>query len=274
MLVSIIIPAFQAQATLARAVRSALAQSWRELEIVVVSDDHFDYRKYLQEALIEDERLRFISTGRTGSGCHNARNVGLTAARGEFIAALDADDLFHPARIETLLPIARAKGAAVDNSRVVTDVNDIELYCALSGRSVEPLDIPALLALSVPLFPLVAREHAQPRLAGIDLAEDVVANLRLIDRLGGLPICVETLSDYRVVAGSLCHNDRSADGFEKTYTELIERLENGDRLGLSPASVQQARDGLIAKREFNRAFAIAKSFVPDLDFQSFAARRR
>jgi len=273
-LTSIIIPAFQAQATLARAVCSALAQTWSDLEILVVSDDQFDYRTSLQTARIEDERLRFVSTGRIGSGCHNARNVGLAVARGEFIAALDADDVFHPARLETLVPIARAKGAAADNPRVVADANGVELYCAFDGRSFEQLDIPALLGLSVPLFPLVAHEHAQPRLANIDLAEDVVANLRLIERLGGLPVCSETLSDYRVVAGSLCHNDRSADGFEKTYTELIERLENGDRLGLSPASAQQARDGLIAKREFNRAFAMAKTFVPDLDFQSFAARRR
>jgi hypothetical protein len=89
-----------------------------------------------------------------------------------------------------------------------------------------------------------------------------------------LPVCAETLSDYRVVTGSLCHNDRSADGFEQSYGQLIERLETGDRLGLSATSAQQARDGLVAKRDFNRAFALAKSFVPDLDFQSFAARRR
>jgi len=272
--VSIIIPAFQARATIARAVQSALAQSWSDIEVIIVSDDGFDYDALLQTSGIADNRLRFVSTGRIGSGCHNARNVGLTAAGGHFIAALDADDVFHVARIASLLPITQAEGAAVDNPRVVNDRTNKELYRAFNDSKRRRLDVASLLSLSMPLFPLIARQHAQPRLAGIELAEDVVANLRLIDRLGSLSAGGETLSDYRVVAGSLSHNDRSADGFEKSYTELIERLENGDRLGLSIKGARQAAEGLIAKREFNRAFALAKSLVPDLDFQSFAARRR
>ena len=273
-LISIIIPAFQAQATVMRAVQSALAQSWRELEIIVVSDDQVDYSKLLQNAAVKDERLRFVSTGHFGSGCHNARNVGLAAARGDFVAALDADDFFYSERIATLLPIAQTKGAASDNPRIVADTDDTELYRAFDGGAPEQLDIPGLLTLTVPLFPLVAREYAEPRLAGIELAEDVVANLRLIDRLGSLPVCDATLSEYRVITGSLCHNDKSADGFDDAYGSLIQRLENGDRLGLSPQNAQLARHGLTRKRDFNRSFARAKELDPDLDFQTFAANRR
>jgi succinoglycan biosynthesis protein ExoO len=121
MLVSIVIPAYRAQATLARAVRSALAQSMTDLEVIVVSDDQFDYRALLQGGGINDERLRFASTGRVGSGCHHARNVGLAATRGDFIAALDADDIHLPARLAVLLPIAAATGAASDNPVVVAE---------------------------------------------------------------------------------------------------------------------------------------------------------
>jgi glycosyltransferase involved in cell wall biosynthesis len=272
--VSIIIPAFQAQGTLARAVQSALGQSHADVEVILVSDDQFDYAKLLQSAGIRDERLRFVSTGRFGSGCHNARNVGLTAAHGDFIAALDADDLFYSERIATLLSMAQKEGAASDNPRIVADTDDSELYRVFDGEAPKPLDIPGLLALTVPLFPLVALEFAEPRLSGIELAEDVVANLRLIDRLGSLPVCNATLSEYRVVTGSLCHNDKSADGFDQAYGSLIQRLESGDRLGLSPTNAPLARDGLLAKRDFNRAFAQAKRLDPDLDFQSFAASRR
>lgn len=275
MLVSIVIPAYRAQATLARAVRSALAQSHADLEVIVVSDDQFDYRPLLQDDGIDDERVRFASTGRIGSGCHNARNVGLAATRGGFIAALDADDIHLPARLAVLLPIAAATGAASDNPVVVAEGSGAELYRAFAaGFDRLALDAAGLLDLSVPLFPLVAREHAEPRLPGIELGEDFVANLRLIDRLGSLAVRGETLSEYRVVSGSLAHSDTSADGFERSYTALIERLEGGDRLGLSAPTAAIARECLVRKRELNRAFAAARAVEPGLDFQTFVSRRR
>jgi glycosyltransferase involved in cell wall biosynthesis len=275
MLVSVIIPAYRAQATLGRAVRSALSQSWADLEVIVVSDDQFDYSTLLTADGIKDERLRYISTGRTASGCHNARNIGLGAARGNFIASLDADDLHLPTRLSLLLPLAVKHGAVTDNPVVVSDGSGAELYRAFKSSS-EPsrLDAAALLDLTVPLFPLIAHEYAEPRLPGIELGEDFVANLRLIDRLGGLPVSRETLSEYRVVNGSLAHSDTSADGFEKSYTTMIERLESGDKLQLSSATATIARDRLIQKRDFNRAFAAARAAEPTLDFQTFAARRR
>jgi glycosyltransferase involved in cell wall biosynthesis len=275
MLVSIIIPVYRAQATLGRTVRSALSQTWGELEIIVVSDDQFDYAPLLSRDDINDERLRFISTGRVGSGCHNARNAGLAVARGDFITALDADDIHLPTRLAVLLPIAMAAGAASDNPAVIADATGTELYRAFNASFERlALDAAALLDLSVPLFPIVAREHAEPRLAGIELGEDFVANLRLIDRLGNLAVSGETLSEYRVVAGSLAHSDTSAEGFEKSYTAMIERLETGDKLGLSAKTAKIACDCLTRKREFNRAFAKARLNEPTLDFQTFAARLR
>jgi glycosyltransferase involved in cell wall biosynthesis len=272
-LISIIIPAFHAQATIGRAVQSALAQSWREIEVVVVADDDVDYRALLAGSGVSDERLRFVRTGSIGSGCHNARNVGLAAADGDFIAALDADDVFLTSRIATLLPIAQKKGAATDNPRVISEQTGRELYRAFASRPPASLGVAELLALSVPLFPLVARDYADPRLPGVEFGEDFVANLRLIDRIGKLPVIRDSLFEYHVVTGSLSHSDQSADRFEQSYSELIERLEHGDRLGLSPDNAAIARDALRKKRDFNRAFAAARSRDPQLDFQSFAAQQ-
>jgi glycosyltransferase involved in cell wall biosynthesis len=273
-LVSIIIPAFRAQATIGRAAQSALAQSWRDIEVIVVADDDTDYSALLAGNGVSDERLRFVSTGSIGSGCHNARNVGMAAARGDFIAALDADDLFLPSRIATLLPIVQKKGAATDNPRVISRETGHELYRAFAFAPPASLGVAELLALSVPLFPLVAREYADPRLPGIEFGEDFVANLRLIDRIGKLPVIRDSLFEYHVVTGSLSHSDQSAELFEKSYSELIERLERGDKLGLSPDNAALARDALVKKRDFNRAFADARSRDPQLDFQSFAAQQR
>ena len=273
MTVSIVIPAYRAQGTIARVVESVLAQTRSDWEAIVVSDDGTDYADALSATGITDERLRFVTTGRVGSGCHRARNTGLAAARGDFIAALDADDLILPGHLETLLPIATTSGAAFSNVRVVAETSGVEVQRAFpAGRVPERLDIAGLLDLSVPLLPLTAREHAFPRLDGIEFGEDFVANMRLIDRIGPVPVASACTYEYRVVEGSLCHDDASAGRFELSYTALIERLETGDRLGLSPANARLARERLIDKRAFNRAFAAARTNEPTLDFQTFAAR--
>ena len=275
MLISVVIPAYRAAATIARAVTSLLRQTWTDWEGIVVSDDGTDYAAVLRRVGIADERLRFVSTGRVGSGCHRARNVGLAAARGELIAALDADDLLSAAHIETLRPVALAAGAAAGNVRVVDEATGAELHRAFaSDRAPDRLGIAALLDLSVPLLPLVAREQAEPRIDGIEFGEDLVANLRLIERLRAIQVTPECLYEYRVIDGSLCHHSQSARIFEQSYSSLIARLETGDRMGLSPKNAALARDGLLRKRNFNRAFAAARLANPKLNFQTFAAGRR
>ncbi|HEY4224000.1 MAG TPA: glycosyltransferase family 2 protein, partial [Myxococcota bacterium] len=159
MLVSVVIPAYNAEATLARAVTSALAQRCDALEVVVAVDDGRDYAALLARAGIIDARVRFISTGGVRTGCHNARNAGLAAARGDFIAPLDADDLYAPGRLAALVPIASERGAAVDDAVIVAeDEPGAPLYRALDAvrgarGHKDPLDAAQLLALTSPLFP-------------------------------------------------------------------------------------------------------------------------
>jgi glycosyltransferase involved in cell wall biosynthesis len=275
MLVSVVIPAHAAQSTIERAIRSVIAQTWADWEAIIVSDDGADYETFLSARGLRDKRLRFVSTGGVRTGCHNARNVGLAAARGDAIAALDADDVFGGARLATLAPLAMARGAAVDNPAVVLEQDGTMLYRAFgNAQASRTLGIADFLAGSVPLFPLVRRDHAQLRVQGIEYAEDVLANLRLIDRLGGLLAIPQTLFEYRVVTGSLCHDVNSVAAFERTYTELIGRFTAGNGFDLSAAAQAEALPGLIAKRAFNRAFGEACRKDPSLNFQIFAASRR
>jgi glycosyltransferase involved in cell wall biosynthesis len=272
MLVSVVIPACEAQATIGRAIRSVIAQTYGDWEAIVVSDDRTDYESQLRRLGLTDARLRFVSTEGVRTGCHHARNVGLAAARGDLIAALDADDLFYPRRLEMLAPLASAHGAAADNVVAVSDESGDFLYRVLGEPSAPVLlDAAQFLALSIPLFPVVQRQHAEPRLRGIEYAEDVVANIRLIDRLGMLTVIPETLSEYRVIAGSMSHENRSAETFEESYGALIERLQHGDGLALSSAIRSAVLQGLTRKREFNRAFGGARRIDPRLNFHTFAA---
>lgn len=109
-LVSVVMAARDAERTLDVAVRSMLAQSWRSLEVIVIDDGSTDATASLARAMSErDPRLRVISNDRA-PGAYGARNAGLAAARGDFVALQDADDWAHPQRLERQMAILRSAG--------------------------------------------------------------------------------------------------------------------------------------------------------------------
>lgn len=274
-MISVIIPAYRAHDTIARAASSLLAQTDPDWEAIVVSDDGTDYRATLAAAGIRDERFRFASTGAVGTGCHNARNAGLPLARGDFVAALDADDAIDPQRHALLRPVAAAYGAAADNVQIVRDTDGAPMYRAMGDLTAPVrIGIPELMALTAPLVPLIARAFVQPRTPGIEFAEDVVANIQLIDRLGELTVLPPASYVYYVRAGSIAHGDSSGPRFDEAYTGYIDRCRTGDGLGMSESGRRQAVDGFQAKRDLNRRFVAACVTEPSLTFQDFAARLR
>lgn len=92
-LFSVVIPTHDRSDLLGLAVRSVLAQSVQDFEIVVVDDGGFS-----KPPVIDDARVRMISQERGGAG--KARNTGVHAARGKFITFLDDDDEFTPDRLD------------------------------------------------------------------------------------------------------------------------------------------------------------------------------
>ena len=104
--VSAVIPTVGRPARVVAAVRSALAQTLREIEVVVVADGpDAETAAALRE--LGDERVRVVELPeRRGPGA--ARNAGVGAARGEWVAFLDDDDLWEPRKLELQLGAARA----------------------------------------------------------------------------------------------------------------------------------------------------------------------
>lgn len=273
--VTVIVPACDAQATLVAALASLRAQTHEDWRGIVVSDDGFDYAAFAAGQGLADPRLTFVSTGRVRSGCHHARNVGLLHQRADFVTWLDADDLLAPERLATLLPPARRHGAAADNLVCVDEASFAVLSRAVGDLAVPAcLDLDGFFRLDAPLVPLIRADHVQPRVPGAEMSEDVIANMRLIDRIGALPVLPESSYIYRIRRGSVSTSDAAAARFEAAYGAYIARLEEGDGFGLSPAGRAACRAGLIRKRDVNRAFAAARTADPKLDFRTFAARRQ
>jgi glycosyltransferase involved in cell wall biosynthesis len=94
---SVVVPAYNAAGTISSAVRSVLAQTQPDLEVIVVNDGSTDATAEIV-AGIEDSRVRVIS--QDNRGLPAARNAGVAAARGTYIALLDSDDLYLPRYLE------------------------------------------------------------------------------------------------------------------------------------------------------------------------------
>jgi hypothetical protein len=108
-LVSVIIPAFNAAHTLGDTLDSVRSQTHRHLEIIVVDDGSRDRTAEIAEAhAAEDGRVRLIC--KENGGVARARNAGAAASRADYLAPVDADDLWHPEKIARQLAALQAAG--------------------------------------------------------------------------------------------------------------------------------------------------------------------
>lgn len=127
-LVSVLVAAHQAEATIGTALRSLSAQSWQQLEILVIDDASTDATAArVAEAAAADPRIRLIALPVNG-GAYVARNIGLAQAQGSFVTLHDADDWAHPARIETQMQALLAgPGTLANTSRQARMQDDLRL---------------------------------------------------------------------------------------------------------------------------------------------------
>lgn len=111
-LVSCIIPSYKRSETLQRAINSVLAQTYKELEVIVV-DDNINGDEYcvVLRSIIEeykyDNRVRLVTQHEHINGAE-ARNAGVRAAQGKWIAFLDDDDEWHPKKLEMQVQIMQS----------------------------------------------------------------------------------------------------------------------------------------------------------------------
>ena len=111
-LVSVVVPLFNGAATIRRTLDSVLAQTWRELEVLVIDDGSTDIGpQIVVQVATADNRVRLFS--QPNAGVAAARNLGAVQARGEFLAFIDADDLWAPEKLELQVAAAQAGGPNV-----------------------------------------------------------------------------------------------------------------------------------------------------------------
>jgi FkbM family methyltransferase len=111
--VSVIMPAFNAKATLELAAVSILNQTWKPLELIIIDDaSEDDTWSIAQRIAATDARVK-IYRNAANVGPYVSKNIALRVADGEFITGHDADDWAHPERIEAHLAMMRSAGPKV-----------------------------------------------------------------------------------------------------------------------------------------------------------------
>ncbi|MGE4062934.1 MAG: glycosyltransferase family 2 protein [Rhodospirillaceae bacterium] len=124
-LVSVVIPAFNCEDTIARALASVQQQEYDPLEIIVVDDGSTDRTREVVENLRLPD-LTLIQRKQRG-GASAARNAGIFAARGEYVAFLDADDEWLPGKIAKQL-------ALIEHDDMMTFVTNPPEWVSASGQ--------------------------------------------------------------------------------------------------------------------------------------------
>ncbi|MDX8047093.1 glycosyltransferase [Gracilibacillus sp. S3-1-1] len=127
--VTIIVPTYNAEDTILTTLRSLTAQTWRNLEIIVVDDCSTDHTlEVVENYLQEDNRVKLMENSQN-SGAYVARNTALQQATGEFVTINDADDWSHPEKIATQVSHLIKQTTAMANfSQQVRARTDMTFY--------------------------------------------------------------------------------------------------------------------------------------------------
>ena len=126
-LVSVIIPYYRKKQYISRTLKSAINQSYKKLEIIIIYDDYNrEDLKFIKKITSKDKRIKiFINKRNLGAGL--SRNKGIKKSKGEYIAFLDADDFWLKDKIKNQISFMKHKGIIFSHTSysIVDDQNEI-----------------------------------------------------------------------------------------------------------------------------------------------------
>lgn len=137
-IVSVIVPCFNAECTLERCVNGILNQTLEDIELILVNDGSYDTTKQIIDKYTAFDP-RVVAIHKINGGVSSARNAGLDAAKGEYIAFADADDEILPQWIETFMRIIGDADIAVQGIDFVGDFTETISIGSNESRDVQVL---------------------------------------------------------------------------------------------------------------------------------------
>lgn len=182
-LVSVYIPTYNRLGLLGRAIESALNQTYKNIEVLVVDDGSSDgTQEFLAELERKERRVRVVEKKGQRGPC-SSRNLAIREASGEFVAGLDDDDYFHPDRISLLMSRYDKKMAFITSNHYVISERGNKRSSLLSRRLTK-----RLLSLRNASGQILAERKKILAVGGYDeslrASQDIDLWLRLVLRFG------------------------------------------------------------------------------------------
>ena len=236
-LISVVIPCYNAAQTLTQTVQSVCQQTYTNWELIIVNDGSTDNSGQVADYLANTTNVFVIHTANQGVSC--ARNTGAQHAHGEYLAFLDADDIWYPEKLQKQFDyFVTHPELGVCFSKVQFTSPTGDALNQYSSAPTDPLNAFALLVEN-PLCTssnIMCRKqafldtgHFEP---GMNYAEDQEWLLRMVLKTNwqivGLPI---VLMDYRTQVGSL---SSSLEKMEQGWQLLVQKVTD-----YAPEFIQQ-----------------------------------
>ena len=270
-MVSILMAAYKAEATILAAVGSVRGQRHQNWELIIAADCGADYLALCRTNGIDDARIRMVATPAVGSGPAAARNAAMAAARGDYLAILDSDDLWQPEKLSALLPLAQSSGLACDNTCAVEPDGTVIATAYPVAAAPRDIDAVTMMTTGMPHFPLLRRDLAG---AGyhedLRFAEDVIFNMELIAWAGAMTLLPQPLTHYIQRPDSATNAADAWQRAEAAYGQILAML-GGGRLTVPPGESAVITGAFAEKRRLNLAYGDAVEAGRATTFQAFLA---
>lgn len=220
-LISVVLPAYNAEETILETLQSVLEQTYRYMEVLVVDDGSSDSTAAIVERVAKsDRRVRLIT--KANGGVADARNAAIAVASGEYVAPIDADDLWFPRKLEKqMAKVMQSPGVGLVYAWTIHMDEAGEQTGGYVAESYTGYVLPALMHgnfvgnASAPLIPRACFDA----IGGYDSTlhrqsaqgcEDLDLYLRIAERWP-YAVVPEFLIAYRLSGGNMSRQTRSMD---------------------------------------------------------------
>jgi teichuronic acid biosynthesis glycosyltransferase TuaG len=240
--VSVVMPAYNAQKYIAATIDSVLAQDFRNLELLVIDDCSTDATAAIvRQYSTRDPRVRLIALAKNRGAPAGPRNVGVREARGEWVAFLDADDIWFSGKLTYQLRALQESGAQFCSTRMVDFQDERELRFTLPGKAgIERIGfLKQLIKFRTPTSSVVVRRelivrHPFNESMSFKAREDLDCWLHCHEELRWSVKVAHPMVGYRINPGQI--SGRKWTMLKRHYHVLREyRFQSGAALGMGAA---------------------------------------